>query len=276
MKYFAFLLLSIVAILFMSCDHDKADSLREHLQSDYTLSVKSEKLSSGSKAQYIQLEESINQTYVRQLDSLITTGFDRQLENFEDKELGVISGYQNMFSWLFKSKQSWEEELNLKSAVYFDPLDLEQEQNKLYLQYISKIKNLRQQFVKQQQLPDFTQFDLPQEDISLEAFSNHSRNNIGIEVIGELLGTKLFSWFLGFVITWILVTLLGLPAGPPGWLISLISFIIVIVVSAIMSYRNDAELIAQLKEQHNEISIPETNNLLKELNHNTISFYEKL
>lgn len=260
----------------MSCDHDKADSLREHLQSDYTLSVKSEKLSSGSKAQYIQLEESINQTYVRQLDSLITTGFDRQLENFEDKELGVISGYQNMFSWLFKSKQSWEEELNLKSAVYFDPLDLEQEQNKLYLQYISKIKNLRQQFVKQQQLPDFTQFDLPQEDISLEAFSNHSRNNIGIEVIGELLGTKLFSWFLGFVITWILVTLLGLPAGPPGWLISLISFIIVIVVSAIMSYRNDAELIAQLKEQHNEISIPETNNLLKELNHNTISFYEKL
>lgn len=263
-------------VIFCSCSDTESEELRNSLQKEYTSPQSIKDLSSGSKAQYIMMERSINQQYTKQLDSLINTGFDRQLEKFEDKELGVWASYSNMFSWLFKSKQSWEDELKLKSSKYFNSLDLEQEQNALYLQYVSKIKNLRQQFASRNQLPQYTQFDLPKETISLEALSTHSRDNIGIEIIGELLGTKLFSWFLGFCITWLLVTVLGLPAGPPGWLISLITFIIIIVISAIMSIHNDTKLIDQLRLQHSETTEIDSNKLLGELNNNTISFYEKI
>ena len=249
MRNLSFILIIILVIL-SSCSNKEEAKLRERVQREYKVNKLDNQLSSGSKAQYIQMEKTINQNYVKQLDSLISTGFDRQLQNFEDKELGLIASYRNMLSWLFSSKDSWNEELNLKSSKYFNTLDLEQEQNTLYIQYLNKIKGLRQQFVSQQQLPTYTQFDLPKERISLEAFSKHTQSNIGIEAIGELLGSNLFSWFLGFAITWIVVTFLGIPAGPPGWLISVISFIIVIVISAIMSYRNDSKLMDQLKEQH--------------------------
>lgn len=268
-----------ITICFMflcSCNNKEAEDLKNSLQKEYATPSSIISLSSGSKAQYVQMEKNINQAYVKQLDSLINTGFDRQLERFEDNELGVWSSYCNMFSWLFKSKQSWEDELNLKSSKYFNALDIEQEQNFLYLQYIDKIRNLRRQFLSQHQLPQYTQIDLPDEKISLDAFSNHSRDSIGIEIIGELLGSKLFAWFLGFVITWILVTVLGLPAGPPGWLISVISFIIIIVVSAIMSNINDSKLMDQLKEQHQQTTVLDSDHLLKELEQNTILFYEKI
>lgn len=265
-----------VFVILCSCSNKESEDLRNNLRKEYSATQSIKNLSSGSKAQYIMMEKNINQQYAKQLDSLINTGFDRQLANFEDEELGVWSSYANMFSWLFKSKQSWEDELKLKSTKYFNSLDLEQEQNALYVQYVSKIKNLRQQFVSQDQLPKYTQFDLPKENISLAALSAHSRDNIGIEIIGELLGTKLFSWFLGFCITWLVVTVLGLPAGPPGWLISLITFIIMIVISIVISNHNDVKLIDQLRAQHYETTEIDGNKLLEELNKNTISFYENL
>lgn len=123
-----------------------------------------------------------------------------------------------MLSWLFKSKQSWEEELRLKSLKYFNPLDIAQEQNILFSQYVEKIKDFRQQFVIQQNLPKFTQYDLPKEDISLESFSNYSRDNIGIEIIGELLGSELFSWFWGLLILWFLSNLGFVISEKKNWM----------------------------------------------------------
>lgn len=268
--------ITLCVVFLCSCNNKEAEDLKNSLQKEYDTPTAIKSLSSGSKAQYIQMEKNINQVYVKQLDSLINTGFDSQLERFENSELGVWSSYCNMFSWLFKSEQSWEDELNLKSTKYFNSLDIEQDQNSLYLQYVGKIRNLRQQFLSQHQLPQYTQIDLPDEKISLESFSNHSRDNIGIEIIGQLLGSELFAWFLGFVITWILITLFGLPTGPPGWLISIISFIIIIVVSAIMSNRNDSKLMEQLKEQHQQTTVLDSGHLLKELDQNTILFYEKI
>lgn len=266
----------IFIVIFGSCHNKESEELINTLRKEYASPQPLNGLSSGSKAQYIMMEKNVNQRYVSQLDSLINTGFDRQLEKFEDQEMGVISGYRNMLSWLFKSKQSWEEELRLKSLKYFNPLDLAQEQNALFSQYVEKIKSLRQQFVVQQNLPKYSQYDLPKEDISLEAFSNYSRDNIGIEIMGELLGTKLFSWFIGFCLTWLIVTVLGLRKGPPGWLISFITFLIIIIISVIMSYRNDSKFIELLKSQHEEISLVDSNKLLEELNNNTTIFYEKL
>lgn len=57
MKRYALLLLSTLVLLFNSCSDDNAEALKEHLQAGYTLSVNPKKLSSGSKAQYIQLED---------------------------------------------------------------------------------------------------------------------------------------------------------------------------------------------------------------------------
>lgn len=267
----------IVFFIICSCKNKESEELANSLQKEYSSPQSIKKLSSGSKAQYIVMEKNVNQRYVNQLDSLINTGFDRQIEKFEDQEMGVISGYRNMLTWLFKSKQSWEDELRLKSSKYFNPLDIAQEQNVLFSQYVEKIKNLRQQFLVQQNLPKYAQYDLPKEDISLAAFSNYSRDNIGIEIIGELLGSELFSWFLGLLILWILSNIgLVMPEKKFGCLVSFLTFIIVIVISVILSCRNDAKLLNQLKEQHQETSIMDSNKLLEELNHNTTIFYEKL
>lgn len=271
-----FLGFCVILMTLCSCSNKESDELRKSLSKEYNSPQSIKTLSSGSKAQYILMEKNINQQYVRQLDSLINTGFERQLENFEDKELGVWASYGNMFSWLFKSKRSWEEELRLKSSKYFNTLDLEQEQSNLYVQYISQIKNLRQQFISNQGLPSYTNYELPAENISLEALSAHTRDNVGIEIIGEVLGSKVFSWLLGFFLTWLIVTVLGLPTGPPGWLLSLITFVIIIVISVIMSYRNDSKLMDQLRAQHQETIVIDSNKLQKELDNNSMLFYEKL
>ena len=275
MKTFFLFVVITIGYLFASCEDNKANELKEHLQREYTLSSQSKKLSSGNKIQYIKMEESINLHYVKSLDSLVNTSFERQLKKFEDSELGVWSSYMNMFSWLFKSKQSWEDEMNLLSNKYFNTLDINQEQYALYMGYKKQIEELRNQFVASNDLPTYTQICLPSERISLEAFANHARNNIGIELIGELLGSKLFSWFLGFVITWIIVTLLGLPTGPPGWIGSVVTFIIILVVSTIMSVSNDSKLMSQIREQRQQEIEINSNNLYQILNENTIKFYEK-
>jgi len=271
MKNFILLLLVVFVSLIISCSDDKADALREHLQSDYSLSVKNEKLSSGSKAQYIQLEKSINQAYVRDLDSLINTAFDRQLEKFEDDELGVWSSYKNMFSWLFKSKQSWNDEMSVLSNRYFNSLDINQEQHTLYVDYLKDIKNIRQQFISSKGLPSYIQIDLPSEKIALDSLSEHSRNNLVIEF-----GTELFSWFLGFVIVQIVLLFVDKIAGPWGCLIDIIVFVIIMIISVIMANSNDSKLIDNLRAQQTQSVTFDNKSIIKSLDENTIRFYENL
>lgn len=265
------LLLTALAMLITSCNNDNEEALKEHLKSDYLPSGKIDKLSSGSKAQYIQLEKSINQNYINKLDSLINTAFDRQLEKFEDEELGVWSSYMNMFSWLFKSKQSWNDDMNVLSNRYFNSLDINQEQHALYEDYLNDIKFIRQQFVSSKGLPSYTQIDLPPEKIVLDSLSEHSRNNLVIEF-----GTELFSWFLGFVIVQIVLLFVDKLAGPWGCLIDIIVFIIIMVISVIMANSNDSKLVDDLKQQQVKTIKFDNKTILKSLDDNTIRFYENL
>lgn len=140
MSRYISLILIFLSLLITSCKDNNADSLKNKLQSEYTLPYKVEKLSSGSKVQYIQMEKSINQQYIKDLDSLVSTAFLRQLERFEDEELGVLSSYKNMFSWLLKSKQSWDDAMIVMSNKYFNSLDVSQEQHALYLKYITIVR----------------------------------------------------------------------------------------------------------------------------------------
>lgn len=276
MKHLHLLITLIFVIILSSCKNNDEIKLKEHLQEEYTLTKSDKKLSSGSKAIYIQMEESLNKRYVQELDSLVNTYFDRQIEKFEDQELGVWNSYMNMFSWMFKSKDSWDRELLLISKKYFNNLDNIQEQNQLYNAYAKQIKDLREQFLKTENLPEFTQINIPSEDISLAKLVEHSRNNIGIEIIGEFLGGSIFAWLLGIFLTWFCVAILGLFGGPPGWVVTVIAIIIGIGVSVILTSVNDSKLIDNLREQHEKNIIIDNNSLLNTLNENTIHFYQKL
>ena len=246
-----------------SCKDKNAVTLKEKLQSEYTRSDKVTNLSSGSKVQYMQMEKSINQQYIKELDSLVNTAFVRQLERFEDEELGVLSSYKNMFSWLFKSRQSWDDAMIVMSNKYFNSLDVSQEQHALYLEYVKDIKEIRQQFLSVKGLPSYTQIDLPSETITLDAFSNHSRNNLVIEF-----GTELFGWFLGFVLVQIILLFVDKTAGPWGCLIDVVVFIIIVVASVFMSSSNE--------KQHKQTVKYDYGALLKSLDNNTTKFYESL
>lgn len=271
MNRYALLIFVFLSLLMTSCRDKNAVALKEKLQSEYVRPDKVTNLSSGSKVQYMQMEKTINQQYIKKLDSLVNTAFIRQLERFEDEELGVLSSYKNMFSWLFKSKQSWDDAMIVMSNKYFNSLDVSQEQHVLYLEYIKDIKEIRQQFLSVKGLPSYTQIDLPSETITLDAFSNHSRNNLVIEF-----GTELFEWFLGFVLIQIILLFVDKIAGPWGCLIDVIVFIIIVVVSVFMSISNDTKLIKSLEDQHKQTVKYNYEILLKSLNSNTVKFYKSL
>lgn len=271
MNRYGLLIFAFLSLLITSCKDKNAVALKEKLQSEYAQFNKVTHLSSGSKVQYMQMEKSINQQYIKDLDSLINTAFARQLEWFEDEELGVLSSYKNMFSWLFKSKQSWDDAMIVMSNKYFNSLDVSQEQHALYLEYVKDIKEIRQQFLSAKGLPSYTQIDLPSETITLDAFSNYSRNNLVIEF-----GTEIFGWFLGFVLVQIILLFVDKIAGPWGCLIDVIVFIIIVVISVFMSSSNDTKLIESLEEQHNQTVRYDYEMLLKSLNNNTAKFYESL
>ena len=271
MKGHILLLLFALISFTQSCSNDKGETLKEHLQSEYTLTPKKEKLSSGSKAQYIQLEKSINQAYVKDLDSLVNTAFDRQLENFEDKELGLWGSYKNMFSWLFKSKQSWNDEMSILSNRYFNTLEINQEQHALYQDYLKDIKNIRQQFLSAKGLPAYTPIDLPDEKITLDELSEHTRNNLVIEA-----STEIFEWFLGFIIVQIILLFVDKIAGPIGCLIDIVVLLIIVGISIIMSNSNDSKMIDSLKDQHIQSVTIDSKKILSALDNNTVEFYENL
>lgn len=146
MSRYVLLIFVLLSLLMASCKDKNAVTLKEKLQSEYVQFDKVAHLSSGSKVQYMQMEKSINRQYIKDLDSLINTAFARQLERFKDEELGVLSSYKNMFSWLFKSKQSWDDAMIVMSNKYFNSLDVSQEQHALYLEYVKNIKEIRSSF----------------------------------------------------------------------------------------------------------------------------------
>ena len=271
MSRYVLLIFAFLSLLMTSCKDNDAVTLKEKLQSEYVQFDKVAHLSSGSKVQYVQIEKSINQQYIKDLDSLINTAFARQLERFENEELGVLSSYKNMFSWLFKNKQSWDDAMIVMSNKYFNSLDVSQEQHALYLEYVNDIKEIRQHFLSVKELPAYTQIDLPSETITLGAFANHSRNNLVIE-----LGTELFGWLLGFVLVQVILLFVDKIAGPWGCLIDIIVFITIVVASVFMTSSNDTKLIEGLEKQHKQTVKYDYETLLKSLDNNTTKFYENL
>lgn len=270
MKIFKILLIVSTIFYFFSCSSKEGEKLKQSVKQEYSVSqIKT--LSQGGKVQYIEMEKKLNRQYIDQLKSIIDDNFENQLENFEDNELGVMRSYANMFSWLFKSKESWNDEMNLMSKKYFNPLDGQQKEHEAFLKYQKMIKELRMQFAKKTNLPQYSQIDLPQEDVSLNSFSEHTRNNIAIEI-----GTEIFGWLLGFMIAFVILLFIDKIAGPLGCVIDIVVLLIIIVVSIIMTSFNDDKLLEGLQKQHQQEVTFDYDGLLNSLDVNTIKFYEKI
>lgn len=265
-------LLLLCLLILTSCKDKEAIVLKEFVHSQYSAVPTAEKLSTGSKVQYMQMEQYISEQYVEKLEQLVDSAFERQLQRFEDEQLGVWGSYSNMFSWLFTSRQAWDDKMRVLSQRYFTTLDINQQQYQLYREYISKIGNIRTQFIAARSLPAYTQLDLPSSKISLDFLAEHSRNNLVIEF-----GTELFSWLLAFIIVQFVLLFVDKIAGHWGCLIDIIVFVIILATSVIMTTINDSKLIASLRSQYNQSELHyNSEEIVKSLNENRELFYESL
>ena len=266
----------ISCVFFVSCSNEDDEKLRSIVDSNIQITESDTiKDSEFELAQYKTEELELNKIFVSDLEHLINSAYEKQLENFEEEELGFIAGYGYMFSYLFKSKQGWEDEMRLKSGKYFGSLNIEQNAYSLFESYQKDVSNLRKRFWNRSNnktLPLHPKLNLPDKRISLGELTYHSRNNVIIEIISEGL-EKMATWLIYPFIVWALS--LFFPAfGKVGCIAKIIVFFITIMLSVVISIWNDNSLLEKLREQTKEQVTLDYQNILKELNNNTQKFYE--
>lgn len=266
----------ISCVYFVSCSNEDEEKLRSLVNRDIQITVSdSIKDTEFALAQYEREELELNKIFISDLERLINSAYDKQLEHFEEEELGFIAGYGYMFSYLFESKQGWEDEMRLKSEKFFGSLNIEQDAYTLFKSYQKDVSNLRKRFWNRSNsktLPFHQKLNLPDKRISLGELTIHSRNNIIIEIISEGL-EKMATWLIYPFIVWAL-SLLFPAFGKVGCIAKIIVFIITIILSAAISMWNDNRLIEKLREQNKEQVALDYQIILKELNNNTRKFYE--
>ena len=266
-KRFGVIFFSCVLVL-SSCINDSARELQEKLSRPLQSPSASLSLTTSSVAQYRDVELSYNENFVLQLKELIDNSFEKQLEEFEDNELGFFASYGHMFNYLFLSDQKLNESWQVKSSKYFNSLDVEISAAELYDEYLKDVKNIRANFYKSKDkinLPGYQSLNLPKQDIYLGSLQEHSRNNFIIEV-----GVELLIWILVLGI----VALISLVIAVPTVGLSLIVTILTIIASVVLSISNDKNLLNSLREQHTSTQIEYTT-ILDKLNENTHKFYGK-
>ena len=266
-KRIGVIILSCVLVL-SSCINDSARELLEKLNRPLQSPTASLSLASSSVAQYRDIELSYNENFVLQLKNLIDNSFEKQLEEFEDNELGFFASYGHIYNYLFLNNQKLNENWQVKSSKYFNSLDVEIMAAELYDEYLKDVKNIRANFYKSKDkinLPEYQSINLPKQDIYLGSLQEHSRNNFIIEV-----GVELLVWILVLGI----IALISLVTAVPTGGLSLIVTILTIITSVVLSIFNDRSLLNSLREQHTSTQIEYTI-ILDKLNENTHKFYGK-
>ena len=261
--------LFILVLFFLySCSDEEEDKLRESIKEEISISA-TDSISINKIAtieQYKDVELAFNKEYIKDLRSLIESSFEKQLDAFDDEELGFFASYGYMFDYLFKSDQEWEDEMLIKSQKYFSTLDIEQAANSLFESHVNDINSLRSRFVESNNLgkePQFQSLDLPDRNINLMGLKKHAERNLIIEIGGEFL-----RWFLVVTVIAFISFIIGL-AKPPVW----IATAILVILSCVLTYRNDNKLLDSLREQESSIII-DYNSINNMLDTNTSAFYE--
>lgn len=257
----------ILAISIVSCTDREAKELKEILSKPIEVPAANQKLSQASIKQYRDAELAYNERYVADLKKTLDNSFEKQLDNFEDNELGFFSSYENMLDYIFMSKEKLEDSWKVKSTKYFNSLDIENDALYCYELYIKDVSAIRSNFYQKKHsdsLPSMAKLDLPTQDIYLGDIKTHSRNNLIIEV-----GVEATVWILVLLILFIVSLIVAVPTGG----LSLIVTIITIIVSVILSMANDKKLLNSLREQNTIVMEADYSAILKSLNENTYRFY---
>lgn len=278
-------LLTVLSVVLMfSCSNDQERKLRGKMAQSEPKETKARKsLKGASLEQYKEQEEKLTENYINGLKELIDNSFEKQLEEFEDNELGVIAGYKYMFKYITSSEQEWTDLQLQLSNKYFNTLSVQQMAHEYSNEYIQDIKNLRSQIYTSKKginAPKIEVLQIPQNKVFVDGFSEHSGTNLAIEI-----GTTVLDILLGALITSLIPFVIGLvlvvlPIPEPtsklaGCAAAIISFIIMMIISIVCTCYNDGKLMDSLREQKESISI-DYQQLEQSLNQNTKQFYDTL
>ncbi len=245
-KTFLFLLVTMGFLCLISCKSEKEKRLRAHIQQEITTS---HRIKAGSNPRtlvqmYKQQEHAMNKNFVHKLEQSANKAFKRQLDRFEDEELGLFKDYKNMFVYLFSSSATLEREWKLKSGHYFSPLETRAEFQKISNKYAQDVNTLRRQMwanLSRHNGTDLNKQSIPDTHINLKSMTSHARNNIAIEVTEEILEVTLIAWLVALLV--------GTVAPGVG---NAIGFLIGLILSVVASIWNDNHVISKLEEQYQE------------------------
>ncbi|MBP9984267.1 MAG: hypothetical protein KBF13_04000 [Prevotella sp.] len=268
------LFFTIIFAIFSCTNNDEKELLTKLQSQEVSKSQNIKQVNNIQLSQYKDIELTVNKEYTDSLKELIENSFNNQLSKFEDNELGVIAGYKYMLKYIFTSEDNWTDMQVSLADRYFNTINIEQKVQELNLMYLNKIKELRTNFCKSKSdtiLPKIQVQNLPKSEISTDALKSHSGNNLVIEI-----GTNILDWLLGIFLVWLLGNILGYATtGPIGCIITIISFIIMLVVSVWLTSSNDGKLLESLRSQQSKQTI-DYESIKQQLDNNTIEFYEKI
>lgn len=276
------LLLSIVvsSLFICGCINEEA----KQLQSKFNEEIKVEtQYKRGKKAkvaagQYAEMEHNLNNKFVSDLSLMIENSFEKQLEEFEDEELGIFSNIGYALELIFVSEKKRNEKLSLKANKYFNTMDVEQEALNMYRNHVSEIQKLRSSFYtnkKNVNMAENIYLDLPKETIDLGGMQKHTINNMVMAFSDGILGW-IIAFVLGFIIAFVL-SFFGIFVEQDGCAVKAIGGIAVVVTfigMLLLSIRNDNSVLDSLREQHTEFAL-DYESILNDLDENTIKFYER-
>jgi outer membrane murein-binding lipoprotein Lpp len=245
------LLLSIVvsSLFICGCINEEA----KQLQSKFNEEIKVEtQYKRGKKAkvaatQYAEMEHNLNNKFVTDLSLMIENSFEKQLEEFEDEELGIFSNIGYALELIFVSEKKRNEKLSLKANKYFNTMDVEQEALNMYRNHVSEIQKLRSSFYtnkKNVNMAENIYLDLPKETIDLGGMQKHTVNNMVMAFSEGILGWVI-AFILGFIISFLLA-LFGIFVETEGCFVKGIGSVVVIITFVgmiVLSIRNDNKVL---------------------------------
>ena len=261
-----FPLLILFSALCSACKNPELESLRESLSQEYIQPDAVGANTSLLAAQYRDAELKANAYYVQELQDIVESGFEKQIEAFDKNELGFLAGYKYMFQYAFLSKQARIDLWKVKASKYFNTSSVvDQDVHDCFGRYADRIEGLRKRFSAGiptgQARPVI---DLPDQNVTVEQLTAHSRNNLFIE-FGVDIAVKLFIFA---VIA--LLSLVGI-IWTKGY--SLVGVILSLLISVWLSWANDKKMLDSLREQE-RVAAVDYDRIRADLDANTLDFYE--
>lgn len=276
MKFYTILLVIVASVIMSSCGDSEADELKLKLEKEYDkYDIELASNDNLTKQQYKEIELAYNQKYVDDLQDLLNNSFEKQLDTFEDGELGFWSTIGHSFGYVFLSEQTRIDKMDIKSKKYFNSIDVKQDAHELFVKYNEDVKNLRARYISKRNYEQKETFiDMPELEISIDNDA-HARNNLIIDIFGDI-AVWIFVFLVIYFLHWIGIIATLSQVNFQGTLISIIVGVISVVVSVILSIHNDNKLLDSLREQNKTEIIQDFNSILNDLNKNTAKFYENL